>query len=283
MLQSLVVLMFFQFLGELLVQATGLPLPGPVCGMLFLLAWLRSGWTSPFELTGVGDRTARPFRPAVRAGRRVDHRLRRPDHARRSWRSCWRSCCRSWRRWPSPPAPSAGVRAAQREGGPIAECPMIESAKLVGLLQGPLVWLPATLAIYVAATALWCRHGKAPILNPTMLSIIAIGAVLLRRGCPIRPILDGVAILNYCVGYGGGGACRPRCIATSISCRGTNPQARRRSVRGSTTSLVPRPDRRQGGRRLRCRPSCPLRQRRRPRRCRSRSARGIGGLPGSPR
>ena len=53
MLQSLVVLMFFQFLGELLVHATGLPLPGPVCGMLFLLAWLRSGWTLPDELTGV--------------------------------------------------------------------------------------------------------------------------------------------------------------------------------------------------------------------------------------
>jgi hypothetical protein len=32
MLQSMAVLMFFQFLGELLVQATGLHLPGPVCG-----------------------------------------------------------------------------------------------------------------------------------------------------------------------------------------------------------------------------------------------------------
>jgi holin-like protein len=53
MLQSLVVLMFFQYLGELLVHATGLPLPGPVCGMLFLLAWLRSGWTLPVELTAV--------------------------------------------------------------------------------------------------------------------------------------------------------------------------------------------------------------------------------------
>src|SRR4029453_8750664 len=53
MLQSLVVLMFFQLLGELVVQGTGLPLPGPVCGMLFLLAWLRSGWTLPVELTGV--------------------------------------------------------------------------------------------------------------------------------------------------------------------------------------------------------------------------------------
>jgi holin-like protein len=53
MLQSLAVLMFFQFLGELLVKAAELPLPGPVCGMLFLVAWLRSGRALPAELTGV--------------------------------------------------------------------------------------------------------------------------------------------------------------------------------------------------------------------------------------
>jgi putative effector of murein hydrolase len=77
---------------------------------------------------------------------------------------------------------------------------MIESAKLAGLLQGPLVWLPATLAIYAAATALWRRHGKAPILNPTMLSIIAIGAVLLLSGVSYPAYLDGVVILNYVLG-----------------------------------------------------------------------------------
>jgi putative effector of murein hydrolase len=76
---------------------------------------------------------------------------------------------------------------------------MIESAKLASL-QGPLVWLPATLAIYAAATALWCRHGKAPILNPTMLSIIAIGAVLLLSGVSYPAYVDGVAILNYLLG-----------------------------------------------------------------------------------
>jgi putative effector of murein hydrolase len=73
-------------------------------------------------------------------------------------------------------------------------------AKLAGLLQGPPVWLPATLAIYAAATGLWRRHGKAPILNPTMLSIIAIGGVLLLSGVSYPAYLDGVVILNYVLG-----------------------------------------------------------------------------------
>src|SRR4029453_14878991 len=77
---------------------------------------------------------------------------------------------------------------------------MIESAKLSGLLQGPLVWLPATLAVYAAATALWSRCGKAPILNPTMLSIVAIGLGLLLSGVPCPTYLDGVAILNHVLG-----------------------------------------------------------------------------------
>lgn len=77
---------------------------------------------------------------------------------------------------------------------------MSELAKLSGLLQGPLIWLPATLAVYAAATALWSRHGKAPILNPTMLSIAAIGLGLLLSGVPCSTYLDGVAILNYALG-----------------------------------------------------------------------------------
>jgi holin-like protein len=53
MLQSLAVLMVFQCLGELLVQGTRLPLPGPICGMLFLLAWLRAGRPLPAALPAV--------------------------------------------------------------------------------------------------------------------------------------------------------------------------------------------------------------------------------------
>lgn len=37
MLDGLLLLLFFQFLGEVLVTLTGLPIPGPVAGMVLLL------------------------------------------------------------------------------------------------------------------------------------------------------------------------------------------------------------------------------------------------------
>ena len=37
MVDGLLLLLLFQFLGELLVMATGLPIPGPVAGMVLLL------------------------------------------------------------------------------------------------------------------------------------------------------------------------------------------------------------------------------------------------------
>ncbi len=55
MLQSLAVLMLFQLLGDLLAGATGLPLPGPVCGMLLLLAWLQCRGVVPAGLPAVAS------------------------------------------------------------------------------------------------------------------------------------------------------------------------------------------------------------------------------------
>lgn len=40
MLQALTLILTCQLIGEVTVLATGLPVPGPVLGMLLLLAWL---------------------------------------------------------------------------------------------------------------------------------------------------------------------------------------------------------------------------------------------------
>jgi len=40
MLIQLGVLMMFQFIGETLVTLTGIPFPGPLCGMALLLGYL---------------------------------------------------------------------------------------------------------------------------------------------------------------------------------------------------------------------------------------------------
>ena len=229
MLQSLVVLMFFQFLGELLVHATGLPLPGPVCGMLFLLAWLRSGWTLPVELTGVAtgllDHFGLLFVPAgvsvIGFGALIVVATVR--------RSCWRSCCRSQRPWPSPPAPSAGVRR-----------PNVRPARGVshdGVCQAcrPAAG-PSGLAAGDARHL--CRRHRAvapPRQGADPQSHDAEHHRDRRRADAVGDVLSGLSGWRchpeLRAGYGGGGACRPAAWPHP-STAGTNAQARRGPVRG---------------------------------------------------
>jgi holin-like protein len=54
MLIQLGVLMMFQFIGEVLVALTGIPFPGPLCGMALLLGYLYFRGGPSEELTKVG-------------------------------------------------------------------------------------------------------------------------------------------------------------------------------------------------------------------------------------
>src|SRR5258708_38360590 len=54
MLIQLGVLMMFQFIGEALVTLTGIPFPGPLCGMALLLGYLYLRGGPSEELTKVG-------------------------------------------------------------------------------------------------------------------------------------------------------------------------------------------------------------------------------------
>src|ERR1700719_3142060 len=54
MLLQLGVLMMFQFIGEVLVTSTGVPFPGPLCGMGLLLGYLYFRGGPSEELTKVG-------------------------------------------------------------------------------------------------------------------------------------------------------------------------------------------------------------------------------------
>lgn len=67
-------------------------------------------------------------------------------------------------------------------------------------LQGPLVWMPCTLAVYAASTSIQRRCGNAAILNPTLLTIGAIGSLLVASGTPYEVYLKGVDFLNYVLG-----------------------------------------------------------------------------------
>lgn len=50
MLHGLIALLVFQLAGEAVVTATGLPVPGPVVGMVLLLGWLQ--WRRPPDTAG---------------------------------------------------------------------------------------------------------------------------------------------------------------------------------------------------------------------------------------
>lgn len=51
MIRGLTLLLLLQVVGELLVEVTGLPVPGPVVGMVLLFGWLQ--WRRPGDAAGV--------------------------------------------------------------------------------------------------------------------------------------------------------------------------------------------------------------------------------------
>ncbi len=158
---------------------------------------------------------------------------------------------------------------------------MIESAKLAGLLQGPMIWLPATLAIYAAATALWRRHRQGA--DPQ--SHDAEHHRDRRRAAAVEvpyPAYPGWRRHPELRSWARRWWRLPSPLHRHIHLlprkgRSSSPSP---CSAGSTTSLVPRSDRRQGGRRKSLETICPSRQRRRPRRCRSRSHAPLAACPG---
>ena len=55
MVHALCILIGVQLAGTLLADAFGLPVPGPVIGLLLLLIWLTAGGRTPSDLGAVAD------------------------------------------------------------------------------------------------------------------------------------------------------------------------------------------------------------------------------------
>lgn len=66
--------------------------------------------------------------------------------------------------------------------------------------HGAIVWLPCTILLFVGSTALNRRLGKSPLINPTLLTIVTIAAILIGTGVPYKAYFDDVAILHYLLG-----------------------------------------------------------------------------------
>jgi len=68
------------------------------------------------------------------------------------------------------------------------------------IAQGPLFWLPCTLLLYAGAVFLSGRSNKHPALNPTLLTIAGIAALLFVTRVPYAQYFEAVAVINYLLG-----------------------------------------------------------------------------------
>ena len=76
---------------------------------------------------------------------------------------------------------------------------MIDVSKLLAV-QGPIVWLPCTIVLYAACSALYLRANKLPLANPTLLTIAAVSVVLVCTGTPYKVYFESVAVLHFLLG-----------------------------------------------------------------------------------
>src|SRR5262249_52020667 len=129
----------------------------------------------------------RQSRASVRAGRRGHRGLRGADRTRRGGDRRGADdldvACdirqRSRRRETFPP--QRIDRGSQ----------MIDFGKLL-TLQGPIVWLPCTIVLYAACSAIYQRTNKAPLANPTLLTIAAVSVVLVCTGTSYKAYFESV-------------------------------------------------------------------------------------------
>lgn len=76
---------------------------------------------------------------------------------------------------------------------------MSDVAKLLHL-HGAIFWLPCTIMVFTASSALYRQLGKLPLANPTLLTIAVMAAIVLASGGSYSTYFDGVAILHYLLG-----------------------------------------------------------------------------------
>jgi predicted murein hydrolase (TIGR00659 family) len=103
---------------------------------------------------------------------------------------------------------------------------MIDFARLLHVEGAPL-WLPCTLLLYAGSSALNRRFNRAPIANPTLLTIAALVVILAGSGVPYETYFEGVAVLHYLLGtavvalalplYRNAGRLRGRCVNMALA------------------------------------------------------------------
>jgi len=64
----------------------------------------------------------------------------------------------------------------------------------------PLLWLTATLAAYEAGAWIFGRFGRRPLLNPVLIAVAVLIAVLAATGTPYETYFDGAQFVHFLLG-----------------------------------------------------------------------------------
>ena len=70
----------------------------------------------------------------------------------------------------------------------------------VYLSAQPLLWLTLTLAIYLLAVFLHRKSGGLPAVNPVLISVSILVALLLATGTPYQRYFDGAQFVHFLLG-----------------------------------------------------------------------------------
>jgi predicted murein hydrolase (TIGR00659 family) len=66
--------------------------------------------------------------------------------------------------------------------------------------EGAIFWLPCTILVFSASSALYRWLNKAPFANPTLVTIAAMAVILLGTGVPYRYYFESTAVIHYMLG-----------------------------------------------------------------------------------
>lgn len=68
------------------------------------------------------------------------------------------------------------------------------------LSQGPLLWLTATLAAYALGDAAFRAAGRRPWVNPVLVAVLVLGAVLWATATPYATYFEGAQFVHFLLG-----------------------------------------------------------------------------------
>lgn len=92
----------------------------------------------------------------------------------------------------------------------------------VYLATSPLLWLTLTVGVYVLADLLAQQSGRHPLVNPVLLSIVAMAGLLLATGTPYATYFDGAQFVYFLLG--------PATVAIAVPLYKNWPTVRRNAL-----------------------------------------------------